>query len=115
MSVCVCNLCLSYSACKYHLSCAASYCHLWPLSLYHFLSHYLLNGIIFVNKKKNKKKKKNLEHKMCVLIFSTNFPEIFLILQKNSATYYHKFMSSCKAQVPNLCFPGSPRLLQENK
>jgi len=33
---------------------------------------------------------KYIEHKMCVLISSTNLSETFLISKKNSATYCHK-------------------------
>ena len=47
-----------------------------------------------------KKKKKAIEHKMCVLIFSINFLEIFLILkriQKRTVINVHR--SSCKMLV----------------
>ena len=43
----------------------APYCHLWSARLYNIFPHYLKNGKIFG--------KKATEHKMCVLIFSTNF------------------------------------------
>jgi hypothetical protein len=39
-----------------------------------FFSHYPLNGTIF--------REKVIEHKMCVLIFSTNMSEIFFILRR---------------------------------
>ena len=57
--VCVCSL--RYPACNAH----APYCHLWPALLYNIfptLSH-----------KWHDFRKKVTEHKMCVLIFSTNF------------------------------------------
>jgi hypothetical protein len=47
--------------------CAVLYCHLWTVRLYHIFPHYLINGTIF------EKKKEVIEHKMCVLVFSTNF------------------------------------------
>ena len=40
------------------------YCHIWPLHLYNIFPHYLINGRII---------EKTIEHKMCVLIFSTTF------------------------------------------
>ena len=41
--VCVCLYsCLSYSACKLHLFCAVLCCHLWPVWLYHIVTHYLI-------------------------------------------------------------------------
>ena len=45
---------------------------------------------------------------MCVLIFSTNLPEIFLILQKNSATY-HKFICLPVKQSFPTCAPRNPK------
>jgi len=42
--VCVHNIC--YTAWNMH----ASYCHLWPVLLYHVFPHYLTNGIIFGKK-----------------------------------------------------------------
>jgi len=36
LSVCVCSL--RYPACNTH----ASYCHLWPIRLYHILPHYFI-------------------------------------------------------------------------
>jgi len=51
----------------HHLSTAAS-----PTLQY--FSNYLINGTIF--------EKKVIEHKMCVLIFSTMLPEIFLIIRR---------------------------------
>jgi hypothetical protein len=65
--VCICSL--GYSACNTH----APYCLLWPTRLGNIFSHYLINGTIF--------EKKNTEHKMCVLIFSTRYSVTFLILR----------------------------------
>jgi hypothetical protein len=39
------------------------YCRVWPVWLYHIFPHDLMNSTIFG--------KKVIEHKMCVLIFST--------------------------------------------
>ena len=39
---------------------------MWPVRLYNIFPHYLINGTI-------SEKKKVIEHKMCVMIFSTTF------------------------------------------
>jgi len=51
-------------------------------------------------------KKKNVtEHKMCVLIFSTNFPEIFLILRRNERDVItNVYRSACKVPVLGVKF-----------
>jgi len=48
-------------------SAGLPYCHLWHLRSYNIFPHYLIKGTIF--------EKKNVvtEHKMCVLISSSNF------------------------------------------
>ena len=38
---------LSYLACKSHLLCVVLYCNLWPVWLYHFFPHFLINDTIF--------------------------------------------------------------------
>ena len=48
-----------------------------------YFSHYLINGTILV-------KKKVIEHKMCVLIFSTTFVWNIFHSKKSSARYWHK-------------------------
>jgi hypothetical protein len=73
MDVCLYS-CFSYAICKPHLSCAVLYFCLWPVCLYHMLSHYLVNGRIF--------SQNVIKHKTCVLIFPTTLPEIFLILRR---------------------------------
>jgi len=45
---------------------------MWPVRLYIIFPHYLIKVTIF------EKKKKAIEHKMCVLIFTANFYETFL-------------------------------------
>ena len=50
---------------KLYLVCAISYCHLLLVLLYHIFPHYLKNGIIFG--------KEYIEHKIFILISSTNF------------------------------------------
>jgi hypothetical protein len=68
--VCVC----SYPSCKAH----APYWHLWSVWLHHIFLHYVTNGTIFG--------KRLIEHKMCVLIFSTNLSETlfaFKIIQRD--------------------------------
>jgi hypothetical protein len=67
--VCVCKL--SYPACNAHAPC----CHLWLVRLCNIFPHYLINGMIF--------EKKVIEHKMCVLIFSTVLSHTFLIPRRN--------------------------------
>ena len=57
--LCVCVCSLSYPACNTPALC----CYLWPLQLYHIFRHYLTNITFFG--------KGAVEHKMCVLIFST--------------------------------------------
>jgi len=41
---------LSYQEYKSLLFCAVSYGHLWPVWLYHFSLHYLMNCTILANK-----------------------------------------------------------------
>ena len=53
---------LSYLACSAH----APYCHVETARFFRILNHYILLGTIF-------EKKKFIEHKMCVSIFSTKF------------------------------------------
>jgi hypothetical protein len=55
------------------------YCHLWPVRLYNIFARYLTNGTIFG--------KEVIEHKMCVLIFFTNFVRNISHSKKNSARY----------------------------
>jgi hypothetical protein len=57
------------------LYCIVLYCHLWPVLFDSILTHNLINSMIIGEIK-------FVENKMCVLIFSTNFSEIFLILRK---------------------------------
>jgi hypothetical protein len=76
-SVPVCSL--RYRASKAH----APYCHLWPASLYNIFPHYLINGTIF-------RKKKFIEHKMCVLNFSTLSVWKISLSKKNWARYDQK-------------------------
>ena len=54
MSTC-CSL--MYPACNAH----APYCHLWTGRLYNIFPYYLINGTIL----------ENVDHKACVVIFST--------------------------------------------
>ena len=56
--VCFCSL--GYPACNAH----APYCHLWPVPLSCIFPHYLINDTVFRNE--------SFEHRMWVLIFSTN-------------------------------------------
>ena len=58
--------------------------YLWPAPVYNIFSpHYLIKDTIFG-------KKKIIEHKMCVLIFSTNLVWKFSLPKKNSERCYHK-------------------------
>jgi hypothetical protein len=56
-------------------ACVILRCHLWPARLYKIFRHYLINSTVFKNLV--------IEHKMCALIFSITFSEIFLILRIN--------------------------------
>jgi hypothetical protein len=65
--------------------------HQWPARLYYIFLHYLINGAIFVKKLLNIK---------CVLIFSTTFPEEFLILRRTGRDIIINVnLSSCKVTV----------------
>jgi len=84
--VCVCRF--MYPACNAH----APYCHLWPIWLYHIYSHNLINGTVF--------RKLGIEHKMCVLIFSTTFVWNISHSKKNWVRYDHSVCwSSCEILV----------------
>jgi hypothetical protein len=58
---CACICSLDYPAFKAYVP----YCHLWHAPLYNIFPRYLTNGTIFGEKV--------TEHKMRVLVFSTNF------------------------------------------
>jgi hypothetical protein len=55
-------------------ACAVLYCHLWPVGLYH--------NFPTLCDKDTKLKQSVTEHKICVLIFSTNLSKTFLILRR---------------------------------
>ena len=48
-------------------------CYLWPVELFNIFPHYLINAMIL--------DKRVVEHKLCVLNFSTILSETFLILR----------------------------------
>jgi len=60
LRVCICSL--RYPACNAHAPCY----RLWSAPLYSIFPLYLIKDTIL-------NKKKFIEHKICVLIFSTNF------------------------------------------
>jgi hypothetical protein len=69
-------MCVSVALVIRHTNaCAVVKCHLWPVWLCHIFLHYFIFDTIFG-------KKKVTEHKMCVLLFSTTFIWIFLILTR---------------------------------
>ena len=75
-------------------ACAVIYCHLWPVWLYHIFPHFLTNGTIFG------KKKRVIEHKMRVMIFSTITSEIFFTvrrIEEDSVISAHR--PSCEVPV----------------
>ena len=78
LRLCVCNL--SYPACKAHVP----YCNLWPVRLYNIFLYCLINATIF-------EKKKVIEFRVCILIFSATFVGN-ISHSKNSARYYRFFM-----------------------
>ena len=73
--MCVCSL--RYPASNAH----APYCRLWPAPLYSIFRHYLINGTIF---------EKVIEHKMCILISSSDFVWHISHSKKNWARYNQK-------------------------
>ena len=81
-SICL-YACLSFPACKLQLICAALYCHLWPVWLYHALTALSNDWYDF-------REKKLRDTKLCVLISSINLVWNISPSQKNSARYYHK-------------------------
>jgi len=88
---CACTCRLRYPACNAHA--AVLYCHLWPAPLYSIFPHYLINGTIFL------KKKKIIEHKICVLIFSIILSEKFIILISTVRDNISICWSWCKIPV----------------
>jgi len=59
-----------------------------------FFPHYLINGTIF------ERKKKVLEHKMCVISFSTNFDWNYLILRRNERDVIKKMYFGLHVKYP---------------
>jgi hypothetical protein len=71
---------------------AVLYCYPWSVWLYHIFSTLSHNRYDF--------QEKVIEHKMCVLIFSTDLSETFIILRRTERDIIinvHK--SSCKVPV----------------
>jgi len=83
-----------YKACKALLFYAALYCHLWPGQLYQVFTHHPINGTIFGGRRKN------VGHKIPVLILCTNLTETFLILRRiHGDVIINERMSSCNVTV----------------
>ena len=96
--VCVCSL--TYLVWNVH----APYCHLWSAPLYNIFPHYLINGMIFGEKKV-------IEHKMCVLIFCTTFIWKISHSKKNWARLIiNVYLSSCK--LPVILYVIHPRCVR---
>ena len=80
------NECVSVALVIQHANAHASllYCHLWSVWLHHIFPHYLINGMTFGGRGGGGgRAKKVIEHKMCVLIFSTNSAwKKFLIIKR---------------------------------
>jgi len=86
LSVCVYNL--SYPACNAHVPC----CHLWPIQ------HYQI--FFALPHKWHDFQREVIEHKMCVLIFSTNFVWNVCHSKKDWGRYFmHIQTSSCKIPI----------------
>jgi len=104
--VCVCVSSLGYPSCN---ACPVLYCHLRPVRLYYIFQHYLIKGTIFG--------KKFIEHKMCVLTFSTTSVRNISHSKKNSARYYQKctevFTYSAGYSCQILIKPGFSRQILE--
>ena len=69
------------------MQCSCSYCHPWPPSLYNVFSTLFHKQAWF------SKKKTIIEHKMCVLIFSTSFVWNISHSKKTWARYDKKRIS----------------------
>ena len=70
--------------------------HLWAARLYNIL-YYLIKGKTF--------RKNVIGYKMCVLSFSTNLSEIFLILRRTEREMFiDVYWSSCKVSVILVAF-----------
>jgi len=70
-------------------ACTVFYCHLWPVRLYHVFTHYLIDVTILGNNV--------MEHKICILDFSINLSERFLILRRiQRSSIINIQMFSCK-------------------
>ena len=83
--VSVCRL--GYPTCNAYAAC----CHLWPVRLCSIFPHYLIYGTVLKNV---------IIYKMCVSIFSTILPEIFLILRRNERDEIKNVhCSSCRVPV----------------
>ena len=79
---------VNHSACKLHLFGSILYGNLWPVWLYHFFLLYPINVTI------SRKKKWNLT---CVLVSSTFFSEIFLMLRRiERDVIINVYRSSCE-------------------
>ena len=76
--------CLSYPPCTVH----APYCRMWSVPLYSIFST--------LSHKRHDFQEKPIEHKMCILIFSTNFIGNNSPFEENSAKYYHKYTNVFK-------------------
>jgi hypothetical protein len=89
----VCFFSLSYPARNTH----APYCHLWPAPLWNILSHYLINGKIFL------KKKKNLDINCVFWFYLQPFSQIFFIIRRTEQCIIKNvYRSLCK--VPFIPF-----------
>jgi hypothetical protein len=95
VSVCVCVCGHSYPAYKSACDLLSLYCHLRVVRLYQIFPHYLMNGAILGRKKKKKK----IEHKTCVLIFSMLLCETLLILWRSDRDMMIN-VCRCSCKVP---------------
>jgi len=77
-------------------ACVVLYCHLWFVRL-HIFPHYLMNNTVL-------EKRKNIEHKMCVLKSSTGFVSNISHSEKNSVICCHIYIQVCMQSV-RLFFP----------
>jgi len=65
----------------------------WVARLHKIFPNYLIKGTLF-------RKKKDIDHKMCVLIFFTTFFETFLIIGRTERDMIKNvYWSSCKVPV----------------
>ena len=97
--VCVCSL--SYPACNAHAPYYIAICGLSGTTIFSTLS-----------RKRHNFREKCIEHKMCVLVFSTTFVWNFSQSKKNSGIIINVHKSACKVPVILVLFQWNVNLFE---